>query len=252
MVTSNGELYICGGNSGRTLNPGSRGSVYFLTETQAPLTYAKLDEDIIFRISPLGVPSLITDNYNGQLVETEDSYIYTLSVPNEKEAPGSKLLTVKKIVSGSAGDYSREFTFTLTVDSAEPTDGFEWMKNTVTQNTQLHSGDTFSLKHNDSVQIAVPQGVDVTVTENTTGAYSTTFKLNNAEPKNRSFMSFTVEEDTTLVVTNTLEHIVPTGIFINILFWGIVILQAGFAVFYFWAKKKHYHISFLDKIMSLF
>ena len=82
MVTVNGELYICGGDSGRSINPGSRGSVYFLTETQAPLNYTKLNDDIVFRISPIGVPSLISDSYQGQLVETEDSYIYTLSVPN--------------------------------------------------------------------------------------------------------------------------------------------------------------------------
>ncbi|MBQ1616200.1 MAG: hypothetical protein II086_02990, partial [Ruminococcus sp.] len=210
MVTSNGELYICGGNSGRTLNPGSRGSVYFLTETQAPLTYAKLDEDIIFRISPLGVPSLITDNYNGQLVETEDSYIYTLSVPNKKEAPGSKLLTVKKIVSGSAGDYSREFTFTLTVDSAEPTDGFEWMKNTVTQNTQLHSGDTFTLKHGDEVVIAVPAEVYLTVSEQNQ-EYTASFKLDDGQSQAVNTMTFSITDDATLEVTNTLGMVVPTG-----------------------------------------
>ena len=96
MVTVDGELYICGGDSGRSLNPGSRGSVYFLTETQAPLNYTKLNDDIVFRVSPIGVPSMISDSYQGHLVETDDSYIYTLSVPNEKKAPENKLLTIKK------------------------------------------------------------------------------------------------------------------------------------------------------------
>lgn len=238
MVTSNGELYICGGNSGRTLNPGSRGSVYFLTETQAPLTYAKLDEDIIFRISPLGVPSLITDNYNGQLVETEDSYIYTLSVPNEKEAPGSKLLTVKKIVSGSAGDYSREFTFTLTVDSAEPTDGFEWMKNTVTQNTQLHSGDTFTLKHGDEVVIAVPAEVNLTVSEQSQ-EYTASFKLDDGQSQAVNTMTFSLTDDATLEVTNTLGMVVPTGVmnYIIIPTLSLIIIFSITAAVVLWKVK---------------
>jgi fibro-slime domain-containing protein len=238
MVTSNGELYICGGNSGRTLNPGSRGSVYFLTETQAPLNYTKLDEDIVFRISAIGVPSLISDSYNGQLIETEDSYIYTLSVPNEKEAPGSKLLTVKKIVSGSAGDYSREFTFTLTVDSAEPTDGFEWMKNTVTQNTQLHSGDTFTLKHGDEVVIAVPAEVDLTVSEQNQ-EYTASFKLDDGQSQAVNTMTFSITDDATLEVTNTLGMVVPTGVmnYIIIPTLSLIIIFSITAAVILWRVK---------------
>lgn len=238
IVTSNGELYICGGNSGRTLNPGSRGSVYFLTETQAPLTYAKLDEDIIFRISPLGVPSLITDNYNGQLVETEDSYIYTLSVPNVKEETDYKLLTVKKIVSGSAGDYNREFTFTLTVDSADPTDGFDWMKNTVTQNTQLHSGDTFTLKHGDEVVIAVPAEVDLTVSEQNQ-EYTASFKLDDGQSQAVNTMTFSLTDDATLEVTNTLGMVVPTGVmnYIIIPTLSLIIIFSITAAVVLWKVK---------------
>ncbi len=238
MVTSNGELYICGGNSGRTLNPGSRGSVYFLTETQAPLNYTKLDEDIVFRISAIGVPSLISDSYNGQLIETEDSYIYTLSVPNEKEAPGYKLLTVKKIVSGSAGDYSREFTFTLTVDSAEPTDGFEWMKNTVTQNTQLHSGDTFTLKHGDEVVIAVPVEVDLTVSEQNQ-EYTASFKLDDGQSQAVNTMTFSLTDDATLEVTNTLGMVVPTGVmnYIIIPTLSLIIIFSITAAVVLWKVK---------------
>ncbi len=238
MVTSNGELYICGGNSGRTLNPGSRGSVYFLTETQAPLNYTKLDEDIVFRISAIGVPSLISDSYNGQLIETEDSYIYTLSVPNEKEAPSYKLLTIKKIVSGSAGDYSREFTFTLTVDSAEPTDGFEWMKNTVTQNTQLHSGDTFTLKHGDEVVIAVPAKVNLTVSEQNQ-EYTASFKLDDGQSQAANTMTFSITDDATLEVTNTLGMVVPTGVmnYIIIPTLSLIIIFSITAAVILWRVK---------------
>ncbi len=238
MVTSNGELYICGGNSGRTLNPGSRGSVYFLTETQAPLTYTKLEDDIVFRISAIGVPSLISDAYNGQLVEYEDSYVYTLSVPNVKEETDYKLLTVKKIVSGSAGDYSREFTFTLTVDSAEPTDGFEWMKNTVTQNTQLHSGDTFTLKHGDEVVIAVPVEVDLTVSEQNQ-EYTASFKLDDGQSQAANTMTFSITDDATLEVTNTLGMVVPTGVmnYIIIPMLSLIIIFSITAAVILWRVK---------------
>ena len=211
MVTENGEVYICGGDSGRTVNPGANGSVYFLTETQAPLTYTKLEDDIVFRISPLGVPSLISDSYNGQLVETEDSYIYTLSVPNVKEEEDVKLLTIRKIVNGTAGDHTKEFTFTLTVDSDDPTDGYDWMKNGVSQNTGLHSGDTFTMKHDDEVIIAVPPDVDLTVTEQNQ-EYSASFTLNDGQPQRTNTMTFSITDDATLKVVNTLGIIVPTGI----------------------------------------
>ena len=238
MVTSNGELYICGGNSGRTLNPGSRGSVYFLTETQAPLNYTKLEDDIVFRVSAIGVPSLISKSYNDQLIETEDSYIYTLSVPNVKEETDYKLLTVKKIVSGSAGDYNREFTFTLTVDSAEPTDGFEWMKNTVTQSTQLHSGDTFTLKHGDEVVIAVPAEVNLTVSEQNQ-EYTASFKLDDGQSQAVNTMTFSLTDDATLEVTNTLGMVVPTGVmnYIIIPTLSLIIIFSITAAVVLWKVK---------------
>jgi hypothetical protein len=240
MVTVNGELYICGGDSGRTLNPGSGGSVYFLTETQAPLTYTKLDSDIVFRISPLGVPSLISDSYNGQLVENEDSYVYTLSVPNEKKND-NKILTVRKVVLGDSADFDRDFTFTLAIEGSAPTDTYEWYKNGVAQSEGIHSGDTFCLKHNETVEIAVPQGAVVTVSEQGSN-YFASFKLDDAPSEKTNSLTFTVEDDTTLEVTNTLGHIVPTGVFDDMLFWfELAILPAGLTAFYLWIRKKRSH-----------
>ncbi|MDD7516712.1 hypothetical protein [Ruminococcus flavefaciens] len=63
MVTVDGIVDVCGGNSGRVINPGVNGSVYFLTEINTPFGYKKLSDDIIFRISPIGVPLLISDSY---------------------------------------------------------------------------------------------------------------------------------------------------------------------------------------------
>lgn len=236
MVTVDGELYICGGDSNRTLNPGNRGSVYFLTETQAPLTYSKLEDDIVFRISALGVPSLISDSYNGQLIETEDSYIYTLSVPNEKEND-SKILTVRKIVSGESADSDQEFAFTLTLEGSEPTDTYEWFKNGVAQSEGIHPGDTFYLKHNETFEIAVSQGTVVTVSEQS-GNYLASFKLDDAPSQETSSLTFAVEDDTTLVVTNTLGSIVCTGVTVTVTFFTVLTLLSLFVLAYLLRKKR--------------
>ena len=243
MVTVNGELYICGGDSGRSINPGANGSVYFLTEIQAPLNYTKLEDDIIFRVSPLGKPELIGDSYNGQLVETEDSFIYTLSVPNEKKND-KKVLTVRKVVTGSSFDTEQQFTFTFTVDGAGPSDVYEWYKNGVAQSEGLHSGDNFYLKHNETAEFAVPQDASVTVSEQS-GNYSASFQLDDEPSAQTNSMSFTVADDTMLVVTNTLGHIIPTGLFDTMLIlWEIVLLPAGITAFFLWYRKKHYRFPF--------
>lgn len=243
MVTVNGELYICGGDSGRSINPGANGSVYFLTEIQAPLNYTKLEDDIIFRVSPLGKPELIGDSYNGQLVETEDSFIYTLSVPNKKKND-KKVLTVRKVVTGSSFDTEQQFTFTFTVDGAAPSDVYEWYKNGVAQSEGLHSGDNFYLKHDEYVEISVPQGASVTVSEQS-GNYTTTIQLDDDPEENTRTKTFTVEDDSTLVVTNTVNQIVPTGVFDNTFFWlEFALLLIGFSAVYLWYRKKRYNHPF--------
>ena len=230
----NGNVYVCGGDSGRVIKPGENGSVYFLTEIQAPDGYSKLKDDIVFRISPIGVPSLISDSYNGSLEETEDSYIYTLSVPNEKSSAG---FTVTKTVAGNMGNKAEEFLFTF--DVVEPPTGsteteFAWKKNGVEQTTTLQSGDTFTLGHEDSVKILVPEGTKVKITENISSGegYTTTFKLDNNTPETVTSMEFDVDDGTVLAVVNERNVLVPTGVFlpvggliaVTILIWAGVIV----------------------------
>ena len=101
IVTINGEATVCGGDSGRIIKPGPDGTVFYLTETQAPPNYSRMTKDIIFKLSPTGVPSLVdAGDSRGKLVETADSYIYRLSVPNTKLRNGKALLSVTKTVIG--------------------------------------------------------------------------------------------------------------------------------------------------------
>ena len=214
----NGIVYVCGGNSGRVIKPGEKGSVYFLTEIQAPAGYTKLDEDIIFRISPIGVPTLISDSSIGDLVETEDSYVFTLSVPNERSNDG---LTITKTVTGNMGDKTKEFTFSFEVNqlpAGSNVTEFSWKKNGVEQNTPIQSGDTFTLGHKDNVTINVPEGIVVTITEELPAneSYTTTFKLNDEAPQTASSLEFTADNSTILSVVNERTAVIPTGVWMPI------------------------------------
>lgn len=90
------------------------------------------------------------------------------------------------------------------------------MKNTVEQDTELHSGDTFTLKHGDEVVISVPVDVDLTVTEQNQ-EYTANFQLDDGESQQTNTMTFSITDDATLNVVNTLGMIVPTGIMNNII-----------------------------------
>lgn len=208
MVTVNGEVYVCGGDSGRVINPGVNGSVFFLTETQAPLNYSKLNEDIVFNISPLGIPTLITAD-NGVLVETEDSYIYTLSVPNVKSNDRTTL-AIDKRVEGTFGSRHKDFTFTVSISGGGTNAVYEWTKNSVKQPNMGASG-TFTMRHGDRVVIALPVGVEVTVTE-ANEDYETTFSLNSGEAEACNSKTFTISGPTNLLVVNSLSGSVATGI----------------------------------------
>ena len=83
----------------------------------------------MFHISPLGVPSLISDSCEGELIETEDSYIYTLSVTNTKENAALNTLTVEKLVKGSAGNKNRDFGFVISVNGLDSSSEITWAKN---------------------------------------------------------------------------------------------------------------------------
>ncbi len=211
LVTVNGTVDVCGGDSGRVINPGVNGSVYFLTEREAPFNYTKLDEDIVFRISALGVPSLISDSYNGQLVEEEDSYIYTLSVPNTKKDPDLTLLTIHKQVNGAFGNKDQDFSFTIEVSGAGEGEDFIWAKNGEEQTAMPRTGGIFTMKHDDRVEIALPIGVQVKITEDN-GEYTTSFKLSGHSSVSGDNITFEFTEETALTVTNTIDGEIPTGI----------------------------------------
>jgi hypothetical protein len=239
MKTVNGEVDVCGGNSGRVIDPGANGSVYFLTETYAPPNYTKLEEDIIFRISPLGVPSVISGTGVGELYETEDSYIYTLSVPNERISDTVEL-TIKKLVGGAFADPDKEFTFRLSVSGADENDVFSFMKNGV-QQPAIRSGETFRMGKNDKVIVVVPVGTEITVSEDSDG-YEPSFRLGEGTAVNDNKLSFVIYQPQTLTVTNTLSGSVPTGVSSNLAAAVIMVIVPVMAIAaILWYKRRNRH-----------
>ena len=121
-------------------------------------------------------------------------------------------LTITKTVTGSMGDKTKEFMFTLTVEGANVTDEYAWTKNGVQQNTPLHNNSTFTLRNGDVVKIMLPVNKDITITENNLN-YSTSMKLDDTDATAGNTKTFRLSDDATLAVTNDLDTIVPTGVF---------------------------------------
>ena len=134
-------------------------------------------------------------------------------------------LTITKNVTGSLGDKTKEFTFTLTVEGASVNDEYAWTKNGVQQNTPLHNNSTFTLKHGDVVKIMLPVNKDITITENNLN-YSTSMKLNDndADATEGNTKTFRISENATLAVTNDRDAVVPTGVFYSMNIAAYVIM----------------------------
>ena len=96
------------------------------------------------------------------------------------------------------------------------------------------------MKHDDYVTIAVPRNVNVTVSEQNQD-YSTTFKLNDGTPENTATKTFSIADDSTLLVTNRLEIIIPTGINDNHILFAILGLTAMSALCYIVYRRRKYN-----------
>ncbi len=213
----------------KTLAPGT----YYLTETVAADGYKKLTKDVVFTISETGVISL-TGVQSGKLSCTEidltnpaSSYQYIINVPNS-QGSDEALLTVTKEINGNMGNKTKLFSFTFATTVGDDTK-YDYSLLTSDGNTQtgkVKSGDSFELGHEDSITIVLPKNTEVTISEDNEG-YVSSFKLGSLGAENVNEKTFTVVEDTALVVTNTLNAEIPTGVSIPV---GMLVL-AGLIAF---------------------
>ena len=207
---------------------------YYLTEVTPLQNYKSLDKDIIFTITQSGNFVVESTEHKSFLTTTgTDDIIYSLKIPNTPLAR----LTVTKIVQGNFGNINKNFTFTLTVEDAFADDEYVWSKNGTPQTSKLHSGGTFTLKHNDTCTIILPKGKNVTISENSEN-YTASFKLGADSAETTNTKTFKINSDTKLEVTNTLNGILPTGIKTDMPVF-LLIMTVTFAAILFILKQRY-------------
>ena len=207
---------------------------YYLTEVVPPKDYQPLDTDVIFTLSKSGDFIINSAEHESFLTTTvTNEVIYSLNIPNTPLAE----LTVTKTVQGNLGNINTDFTFTLSVEGASDDDEYEWSKNGASQAVKLHSGGTFTLKHNDTCTIVLPKGKNVTIYENSEN-YTASFKLGAAAAETVNTKTFALEDDITLAVTNTLNGILPTGVQMNMPVFLLMMVGSLAAVLFIMYRKN--------------
>ena len=124
---------------------------------------------------------------------------------------------------------------------ADEGDAFTWAKNGEEQTGMPRTGGTFTMKHEDRIEIALPTNVTVKITEDN-GEYTTSFKLGEQPASNGNSITFDFTDATKLIVTNTLNGEVATGIASTIgtaiALTAIPILPIGYALYFKRRRKK--------------
>ena len=201
-------------------------TAYCIMETTAPPTYIIPENPptLYYWFSKyLSAPHDAPDDFmqyaadistSSRRIEVDNQIDYD-SIPVE--------LTITKNVTGSLGDRTKEFTFTLTVEGASVTDEYTWTKNGVAQDTPLHNNSTFTLKHGDVVKIMLPRNRDITIQENDSD-YSVSMKLDDAPATEGNTKTFRISENATLAVTNDRDAVVSTGVFYSMNIAAYVIM----------------------------
>ena len=190
-------------------------TAYCIMETTAPRGYILPEDPPPFYFwfsknesAPLAAPSDFM-----QTAADISTSSYRIEAKNLRDYDAiSAELTITKTVTGSMGDKTKEFMFTLTVEGANVTDKYAWTKNGVQQNTPLHNNSTFTLRNGDVVKITLPVKKDITIRENNLD-YSVSMKLNDDAATAGNTKKFRIYEDSRLDVTNDRNTIIPTGVF---------------------------------------
>ena len=191
---------------------------------------------INFEIDDLGYIRKISGP--GTLVQqTEQSgtmdVFYTINVENELLVTDGVM--IRKVVTGDMGDKQKDFTFTVV--QAPAGQKYTWEKNGVQQPLQIGMGDTFTLKHGETVQIFVPDETLLRISE-ANGQYNTTWVLNGEELNADQNNTVGFSDVGLLVVTNDYGTVAPTsynGGSATVMF--VIVLISG-AILWILTKKR--------------
>ncbi|WP_407721193.1 SpaA isopeptide-forming pilin-related protein [Ruminococcus sp. JE7B6] len=190
-------------------------TAYCIMETKAPPGYILPDDPPPFYFwfsKNVSAPHDAPDDFmhTAADISTSSNRIEAKNQRDHDAIPAE--LTITKTVTGSMGDKTKEFVFTLTVEGANVTDEYAWTKNGVQQNKPLHNNSTFTLRNGDVVKIMLPVKKNITIRENSLD-YTVSMKLNDDAATAGNTKTFRLSDNATLAVTNDRDTIVPTGVF---------------------------------------
>lgn len=153
-----------------------------------------------------------------------------------------KALTIQKIVDGNMGDKNREFEFTLSLTKDDEAYTADIRKITGDSETKVSANEdgkyTFTLKHNESIQLKIPHGCEYTITEATVFGYETKVQIDDGTAENTNEVTDILDNDSKVIFTNTKDTLIPTGVVTTILPFALMILLAGSAAAFFFVKRR--------------
>ena len=190
-ITTGNDGIILSTDQARTLSKGT----YFLTETRAPANYSGLERDLIFTINELGIVTVDSEGHRGYLHKTENLEVieYSVEVPNERIDMQPPYLYISKTVEGDLGDRTKLFTFTVSGISNQTDCSYHkyyytrengtgnWIQGEGEQGRgilRVNNGTlSFELKHNEMIQIAIPDDSILNVAEDAAENYETDYEM---------------------------------------------------------------------------
>lgn len=138
-------------------------------------------------------------------------------------------VTIKKVVAGNFGDHTKDFAFTVTSDKA-----FGIGENYSLSGDKLKA--SFELRHNGSVTLKVQAGATLTIAETNAQDYTMSLTVDKGEVAGNRY---TVSENgATIMLTNTKDTEVDTGITLDSLPYILLLVLAVLGGIFFLAKHK--------------
>ena len=123
---------------------------------------------------------------------------------------------IEKKVQGNLGNRAEQFEFRLEeVEGEEPGTAYRWKKDgegTEGVMTTEEGEGIFTLRDGEKITLFVPRGKRIKISEKPAG-YTTTWELNGQAPSGGREKTVIVERDSVLLVTNTRNGLIPSGIF---------------------------------------
>lgn len=177
--------------------------------------------------------------YNGQQKSRSDKVDM---ITFDNSAAENSSLTVFKTVTGNASNKNDLFEFTITVSGVKGT----YPASNATGKVTAVNGfitEKVSLKHGEKFVIYnLPTGANYAIAEMDT-AYSESFRINNGETKDGLATTGKIgKEDTTVEFVNTKNIATPTGVFMDVMPYALILVAAvlGCVVLFAFRRRRHF------------